>query len=234
MKRLNVFSYLQYFSATFFLVVAASITFPMQAQGQGGGKGNNSGPGNVIAWYDEALNTLFVNGDDTYKHILIEIRDTNAGVVALANATINGSSSFSSPITGQNPKLAVSAGGLIQINVATDEQVYDVQIDLGAGDDTLWIGLNIPADQPMASVGDLKIRGGRGNDYIGLPVQPLLVTGDLTIEAGDGADEVVLRDPLVVLGTTFLDGGKGNDTLRLSQNLYGQATVRNFRNIYFW
>ena len=149
MERLNIFSYLQYFSATLSLVFAASITFPMQAQGQGGGKGNNSGPGNVIAWYDEALNTLFVNGNDSYKHILIEIRDTNASVVALANATINGSSSFRPPITGQNPKLAVSAGGLIQINVATDEQVYDVQIDLGAGDDTLWIGLNIPAAQPM-------------------------------------------------------------------------------------
>jgi len=29
------------------------------------------------------------------------------------------------------------------------EQAYDVQIDLEAGDDTLWIGVNIPADQPL-------------------------------------------------------------------------------------
>jgi large repetitive protein len=95
--------------------------------------------------------------------------------------------------------------------------IHRLNIDLGAGNNT-WQGERIQVRQfDIAGPSGLFVRGGNGRDQIDLSV---VETPALTMNLGGGNDLLILRDKVYVLrGTTFLNGGEGNDELRIGRTV---------------
>ena len=214
-----------------------------QALAQKKGGGGTTNYGNVTAWYDEETNTLYAIGDSNSNHFLVQVNDDNASVSnGMSPTLINGFKNFSTSIRPEGFSISIHGGAgndVIEINVATQTTVFDALVEGGDGDDTLNVHVvPVPESVENSVIGNLEIRGGKGNDKINVAMLfynlPLFVLGDLVVDAGDGNDEVTLYDRVFVAGGSVLNGGAGRDNLKLAAELSLNSLVTNFRTITFW
>lgn len=206
---------------------------PVWAQGKGGGGGSTSG-GNATVTWNATTNTLSVIGDSNPNLINITLYDGLAYISGIGYTKINGGDFLSVTLPLENFTLVMdgAAGNdRLWVTVNTVEMTARVRIIGGGGND--WISVvNSNGPRDLAT---LEVDGGAGDDLVEIAVNgDLLIDGPLTVLAGDGADQVKIGPLVSVTGMATLDGGKRQDQLTLSPELFAVAMVSGFETILFW
>jgi hypothetical protein len=95
-----------------------------------------------------------------------------------------------------------------------------IKVDLGAGDDSLYLG-------SLATSGSVSVKGGSGEDSIIL--QNCVIAGSLTLDAGSdlpGTNNGIAISSSVISGATSLKGSKGGDEFAFdTSKFFGTVTV---------
>jgi len=207
---------------------------PAWAQGKGGGGGGSTSGGNATAVWDETTNTLSVTGDGNPNLINITLYDGLAYIGGVGYTKINGGDSqkFQFPVADFTLVMDGAAGNdRLWITVITVEMAARLRIVGGGGND--WI--SVSTSNGPSGLATLEVDGGAGDDLVEIAVNgDLWIDGPLTVLAGDGADQVKIGPLVSVTGVATLDGGKRQDQLTMSPDLFAAAMVSSFETILFW
>jgi Ca2+-binding RTX toxin-like protein len=134
--------------------------------------------------------------------------DTSSGSVLTVDGT-SGDDAIS--LTSDGTNLTVTLNGTVAAPLP-QSQITSIDIEAGAGNDTVTLGANVPGASLQGGPGDDTLVGGSGNDTLGGGQGADVISGgpgDDSIKGGAADDSLAGGQ-----GNDTILGGLGNDTIR--------------------
>lgn len=213
------------------LVIGSSPLCHAAKPGGGGTVSNN-----VTVTLDEASGILTITGDGAANMLYVSIsyQGIHISPSPWNQTTINGIqgtySFYFYPITDVVLNIDLGGGNdRLWMNVVSNTDPYVVHTGIAGGDGSDEIAVFGEAGQNMSLNGPLSVNGGKGDDEISITnVDPL---SSFEISGGDGHDDVTVSN-VIASGQATLNGGRGRDTLtRLNFLAWYGADISGFETM---